>query len=180
MAAACWSARWRPSSPTASLTFPFCLMWANENWTRRWDGSEQDVLISQDWRPADEAALVDGFARHFRDPRYIRIGGRPLLMIYRADTIPDCAATLARWRDAFRSRHGEEPVLVMSQSFGAADPRPFGFDGAVEFPPHKLVDGLATRNAALDWFDTRRHRAGLRLRRGGRRLAGRAAAGVSR
>ena len=136
-----------------SVDFPFCLMWANENWTRRWDGSEQEVLISQDWRPADEAALLDTFARHFRDPRYIRIGGRPLLMIYRAAAIPDCAATLARWREAFRRHHGEAPLLVMAQSFGAADPRPFGFDGAVEFPPHKLVNGLPTRNAGLDWFD---------------------------
>ena len=128
-------------------------MWANENWTRRWDGSDNEVLISQDWRPRDEAALIDTFARHFRDQRYLRVQGRPLLMIYRADIIPDCAATLARLRDAFRSRHGEDPVLVMSQSFGATDPRPHGFDAAVEFPPHKLVTGLATRNAALTWFD---------------------------
>ena len=41
----------------------------------------------------------------------------------------------------------------MAQSFGAEDPRPDGFDGAVEFPPHKLVNGLATRNAALTWLD---------------------------
>ena len=136
-----------------SLDFPFCLMWANENWTRRWDGSEQQVLISHHWHKRDETALIDTFARHFRDPRYIRLGGRPVLMVYRAGTIPDCAASLARWRDAFRSRHGEDPVLVMSQSFASNDPRPHGFDGAVEFPPHKLVNGLKTRNASLAWFD---------------------------
>lgn len=136
-----------------AIDFPFCLMWANENWTRRWDGSEQEVLISQDWDPRDESRLIDTFARHFRDPRYIRVGGRPLLMVYRAGAIPDCPATLARWRESFRGRHGEDPVLVMSQSFGARDPRPHGFDGAVEFPPHKLVDGLATRNASQVWFD---------------------------
>ena len=136
-----------------SLDFPFCLMWANENWTRRWDGSDQEVLISQDWHRRDEGALIDTFARHFRDPRYLRVNGRPLLMVYRAGTIPDCATTLARWRDAFRSRCGEDPVLVMSQSFGATDPRPHGFDGAVEFPPHKLVNALKMRNASLAWFD---------------------------
>ena len=81
-----------------SLDFPFCLMWANENWTRRWDGSDDAVLISQDWHAADEPALIDCFARHFRDPRYIRLQGRPLLMVYRPALIPDTAVTIARWR----------------------------------------------------------------------------------
>ena len=136
-----------------SLDFPFCLMWANENWTRRWDGSDQEVLISQNYAAADDAALVDDLARHFRDPRYVRLGGRPLLMIYRGDSIPDTAATVARWRRLFHDRHDEQPVLVMAQSFSANDPRPGGFDAAVEFPPHKLAVGLPRRNAELTYFD---------------------------
>jgi glycosyltransferase involved in cell wall biosynthesis len=136
-----------------TLDFPFCLMWANENWTRRWDGSEDEVLISQDYRRADDAALIDTFARYFRDPRYIRIQRRPLLMIYRADTIPETSATVARWRKLFRDRHGEDPVLVMSQSFGVSDPRPMGFDGAIEFPPHKLGAGVVPCNGELRYFD---------------------------
>jgi glycosyltransferase involved in cell wall biosynthesis len=134
-----------------SLDFPFCLMWANENWTRRWDGSDQDVLISQDYRTEDEAALIDTFARHFRDSRYIRLGGRPLLMVYRAGRIPDTARTLARWRRLWRDRHDEAPLLMMAQSFDDHDPRPCGFDAAVEFPPHKLT-GLAGAETARHVF----------------------------
>jgi glycosyltransferase involved in cell wall biosynthesis len=138
-----------------SLDFPFCLMWANENWSRRWDGSEQEVLIAQDWRREDEPALLDCLARHFRDPRYIRIAGRPVLMLYRPGLIPDTAVTIARWRRRFQRRHGENPLLVMSQSFAASDPAAFGCDGAIEFPPHKLVDGLALQNQHLRYFDPR-------------------------
>ena len=138
-----------------TLDFPFCLMWANVNWTRRWDGSDEQVLISQDWRRGDERALVDCLARHFRDPRYIRIAGRPVLMIYRPGLIPDTRATVARWRRLFRRHHGEDPVLVMSQSFDATDPAEFGFDGAIEFPPHKLVRRAPTRNHELRYFDPR-------------------------
>ncbi len=138
-----------------SLDFPFCLMWANENWTRRWDGSEQEVLIAQDWRREDEPALLDCLARHFRDPRYIRIAGRPVLMLYRPGLIPDAKATIARWRQRFRRRHDEDPLLVMSQSFEASEPSEFGCDGAIEFPPHKLVDGLPLRNQELRYFDPR-------------------------
>ncbi len=137
-----------------SLDFPFCLMWANENWTRRWDGSDQEVLISQDYRPRDEDALLACFARHFADPRYIRLGGRPLLMIYRASLIPDCAATIARWRGLFLARFNEEPILVMAQSFDAHDPTEFGFDGAIEFPPHKLTQDLPTRNNEVRCLDS--------------------------
>ena len=138
-----------------SIDFPFCLMWANENWTRRWDGSDQEVLIRQDYDAANDAALVDCFAGYFADPRYIRIDGRPVLMVYRAADIPDTVATLARWRGLFAARHNEAPLLVMAQSFDALDPREFGFDAAVEFPPHKLVVGLERRNAELRPFDPR-------------------------
>ncbi len=117
-------------------------MWANENWTRRWDGAEEDVLLAQDYRPEDEDALLASFARCFADPRYIRVQGRPLLMLYRACKVPDAAATFARWRRLFQERHGEDPLIVMAQSFGDRDPRPYGLDGAVEFPPHKLGERL--------------------------------------
>ena len=136
-----------------TLDFPFCLMWANENWTRRWDGSEHEVLISQDYRKADEIPLIDTFARHFRDKRYIRVDGRPLLMVYRAGHIPDTARTLARWRRLWQTRHGEAPLLVMAQSFDDNDPRPHGFDAAIEFPPHKLTAAIPTATASHTFLD---------------------------
>ena len=136
-----------------SIDLPFCLMWANENWTRRWDGSDHEVLISQDFRGQDDAALIDCYARHFADPRYIRLHGRPLLMIYRAAIIPDTEHTIARWRALFAERCGENPIFVMAQAFGDHDPRPHGMDGAIEFPPHKVVEGLATINDRLHVLD---------------------------
>ncbi len=135
-----------------TVDFPFCLMWANENWSRRWDGSDQDVLISQDYRPEDSPALVREFVRHFRDPRYIRLQGRPVLMVYRAGIIPDVAAAVAQWRALFEPE-GEDPFFVMAQSFGEQDPRPSGMDAAVEFPPHKLTDQAPRMNATLRRLD---------------------------
>jgi glycosyltransferase involved in cell wall biosynthesis len=138
-----------------ALDMPFALMWANENWTRRWDGAEADILISQDYRTDDDARLVAEFARHFADPRYIRLqDNRPLLMVYRAALIPEGRATVERWRALFRSRFGEDPILVMAQAFGETDPRALGLDGAVEFPPHKLTQTMAPVNHELDLLDT--------------------------
>lgn len=135
------------------LDLPFALMWANENWTRRWDGDEHEVLISQDYDPADDERLIADFVRHFRDPRYIRVQGRPLLMIYRPGIIPRAAEVLARWRSLFRERFGEEPVIVMVQAFGDTDPGTFGFDGAIEFPPHKLTANMPSINDDLVYVD---------------------------
>ena len=135
-----------------SLDMPFCLMWANENWTRRWDGSEHEVLLSQDYRDEDEPALIATFARHFDDKRYIRLAGRPVLMVYRAGLIAGGAATVQRWRKRFAAL-GHRPLFVMAQSFGYQDPRAFGMDAAVEFPPHKLTEHLKQLNDSVTWLD---------------------------
>ncbi len=137
----------------SSLDMPFALMWANENWTRRWDGAENDVLMSQDYRPEEEAALMAELARHFRAPRYIRVNGRPLLMMYRAGLMPEPKEIVAGWRQRFRDDHGEDPVFVMAQSFDDIDPRDVGFDAAIEFPPHKVTKRAMPISAALDYLD---------------------------
>jgi hypothetical protein len=131
----------------------FCLMWANENWTRRWDGADSEVLIAQTYEEHDEPRRCAEFVRHFRDPRYIRLEGRPLLMVYRASLIPECARTIARWRRIFSEDFGENPIFVMAQCFDDVDPAPLGFDAAVEFPPHKLTKGLPQIYDSLDIFD---------------------------
>lgn len=121
-----------------SLDMPFLLVWANENWTRTWDGLDREILLEQTYDQALEDALIADFARHFADPRYLRIEGRPLLMIYRPTRIPHVRDRVERWRSRFSAEHGEHPLFLMPQSDEAADPRAFGLDGAVEFPPHVI------------------------------------------
>ncbi len=136
-----------------SIDMPFCLMWANENWTRRWDGAESEVLISQDYRPDDDENMAAEFARHFKDPRYIRVQGRPLLMIYRPALIPDSAKSVGRWREIFNEQYGEDPILVMAQSFTDTDPTQYSMDGAIEFPPHKLTQFMTPINPTIEYLD---------------------------
>lgn len=116
--------------------FPFCVCWANENWSRRWDGREKDLLITQHYSPEDDLAFIDALIPLFEDPRYIRINGRPLLMIYRAGLLPDAVATTERWRQACAKADIKDPYLVHVKSFDAKAKVLPGFDAAVEFPPH--------------------------------------------
>ncbi len=120
------------------IDFPFCICWANENWTRRWDGSEHEILMAQEHTPETDYAMIEDLAPIFRDPRYIHIRGRPILVVYRASLLPEPAQTARRWRLRCRELGLPEPYLVAAQSFGITDPTPFGFDAAVEFPPHNV------------------------------------------
>ncbi len=123
------------------LDFPFCICWANENWTRRWDGLEQDVLIGQQHSSQDDLAFIEALIPMFRDSRYIRIGGKPLLIVYRPALLPDARATSQRWREACRRAGIGEIYLTMAQCFNDNDPHIHGFDAAVEFPPHHVAVG---------------------------------------
>ncbi|WP_315835701.1 glycoside hydrolase family 99-like domain-containing protein [Bradyrhizobium prioriisuperbiae] len=129
----------------SDVDMPFLLIWANENWTRTWDGADTSVLLRQDYKEEDEEALVNNLARYFNDRRYVRLQGRPLFIIYNPSHIPEPKVTIARWRRLLSSRHGVDPLIFMAQTFGAQDPEPFGLDGAMEFPPHKLSDNLPGR-----------------------------------
>ncbi len=118
------------------LNFPFCICWANENWTRRWDGLDQEILMEQRHEPQDDREFIEDLAPVLRDPRYIKVNGRPLIIVYRVDILPDAARTANVWREYCRANGLGEPFLVAAQTFGIKDPRPYGFDAAVEFPPH--------------------------------------------
>lgn len=124
--------------------FPFCLCWANENWTRRWDGQDHEVLMAQSHSVEDDTAVILDLIRFFRDQRYIRIDGRPLLLAYRVTLFPDFAQTAARWRTICREQGIGEIYIAMVESFelvhANTHPREFGCDAAVEFPPQGLAE----------------------------------------
>ncbi|MGE3509529.1 MAG: glycoside hydrolase family 99-like domain-containing protein [Vicinamibacterales bacterium] len=127
-----------------TMDFPFCLCWANENWTRRWDGKDQEVLIAQHHSPEDDLAFIRDIEPALRDPRYIRVNGRPLLIVYRPSLLPDARATAERWRTYCREAGIGDLYLVSTMAFERTDPTEFGFDAATEFSPNNLgVPALA-------------------------------------
>ncbi len=117
--------------------FPFCLCWANEDWTRAWDGRSGEVLIGQAYNHEDDREHMRYLAPIFADERYIRVGGRPLFLVYRANRMPDPKKTADIWREEARSLGIGEIYLCRVESFPDehADPGEIGFDASVEFQP---------------------------------------------
>ena len=122
---------------TGEPRFPFCLCWANENWTRRWDGKDAEILIAQQYGEEDDRRHMEWLAGAFRDERYIRIDGKPVFLVYRARRLPDPARTAEIWRETAWALGVGEIYLCRVESFPDErdDPHALGFDAAVEFQP---------------------------------------------
>jgi glycosyltransferase involved in cell wall biosynthesis len=135
--------------------FPFCICWANENWSRRWDGSENEILIAQTYEVEGVLHFINDVMPILKDPRYIRVDGAPLLLVYRVSELKDPVGVAQAWRSAARDNGIEQLHLCAVQSFGIGDPRYYGFDSAIEFsPPHidrMLVDPMRVHGVHADF-----------------------------
>jgi lipopolysaccharide biosynthesis protein len=117
---------------------PFCLCWANEPWTRSWDGSRGQILVQQSYSHQDDLNHIRWLLTAFDDRRYIRVEGKPLFMIYRAGDLPFASQTAETWREEARKAGIGDIFLCTVQSFfpnSRVDPIRIGFDAAVEFHP---------------------------------------------
>lgn len=124
----------------------FCICWANENWTRTWDGAEQNVLIKQEYSEKDKFEFVKDCIKYIRDERYIKIDGKPLIIVYNPQQIKDRNDLFHTWREEFRNAGIGEVLIWICQLRGAtahALKIEDIVDGEVEFPPHmSRIKGL--------------------------------------
>jgi hypothetical protein len=132
-----------------SLDLPFCLAWANETWSRRWDGHDHEILVQQT-HPVDRARWrvhFDYLARFWRDERALRVDGRPVFVIYRAAKIPALAAMLDAWRAWAHEERIEAPCFLAMHQHGPPPLEVYRlFDGVIQFQP--FVAMYARRDAA--------------------------------
>jgi lipopolysaccharide biosynthesis protein len=117
--------------------FPFMLCWANENWTRTWDGLDKEVLLEQHYSEEDDRNHIRALIPYFLDKRYIRIGNKPVMAIYRSNLLPNPQRTTEIWREE-AGKQGLELYICRFESFalkGESYLKEGGFDGAVDFQP---------------------------------------------
>jgi len=121
---------------TKNPDFPFCLCWANEHWTRAWDGHQGEILMHQEFSEEDDRNHIQWLLKVFQDKRYIRINEKPLMIVYLSTRLPNASRTAEIWRTE-AEKAGEELYLckVESAPYEYGDPRLIGFDACIEFQP---------------------------------------------
>lgn len=122
--------------------FPFCLCWANENWTRRWDGYETDILIKQEYSLKDDYDHIQYLIPFFKDKRYIKIEGKPVYMMYRSELHPNINEAAELWRSEAKKAGFDDLYLIRVENFERnLDPQTHGFDAGMEFAPDFSLKG---------------------------------------
>lgn len=116
----------------------FCLCWANENWTRNWDGGNREVIVAQEYgKKKDWETHFLYLLNYFRDSRYIKIDGSPIFVIYKPEQIIFLEEMLSYWRKRAKEE-GFKDIIFLRQYPGALDNC---MDYAIKFQPATLWCG---------------------------------------
>jgi len=123
---------------TKEPDFPFCLCWANENWTRNWDGMFNDVLLEQKYSTEDDINHIRFLFQYFQDDRYIRVDDKPVFIVYRTELFPDIKKTADTWREEAIKAGFKGLYLIRCENFTTdVDPETIGFDASFNFFPNQ-------------------------------------------
>lgn len=125
------------------IDIPFCLIWANETWARRWEGKDSEILQEQTYEPTFEKwkEHFDYIKPYLMDERAIRIDGKPVFHIYRPHLVTRVKDMLKYWRKLAMEEGIGELYFMAIKSFDFPDNKILDeFDGVLFFNPHEAVN----------------------------------------
>lgn len=113
-------------------SLPFCLGWANQSWTGHWHGAPRRMLIEQTYPgAADARAHVQALLSAFRDPRYLKVDGRPVFLVFRPTELARSDELIEIWRSEVRAAGLPGLHMVAVSLDPAWNPEDHGYDAAV-------------------------------------------------
>ena len=124
------------------IDFPFCLSWANETWSRRWDGRDHDILIQQTHPPIEERWLLhfDYLIKAWSDKRAIKIDGKPVFVIYRPQKIEKITDMLEFWDMKAKERGLKGIYFIFQKQYEPSDNTCLeSFDASFQFQPFEAI-----------------------------------------
>lgn len=129
----------------------YCFSWANESWARTWDGKNREYLIKQDYGDKkDWVVHFNYFLDFFKDERYIKINGKPVLLIYKYSLIPNFEEMISLWSDMAKKAGFPGIYLVETLRDKSESNHCDAFDAHVEFEPARSIN---TRSSTILWYE---------------------------
>lgn len=117
---------------------PYCFCWANESWTRAWDGKTSELLFEQTYDQETQEGIVQDLITASFDEKYIKINDRILFLIYQAAEIPNLQDFTSSLRNKFKEKTGKDLIIGTVYSHGFTSEVLENVEFAVQFPPHRL------------------------------------------
>lgn len=132
-------------NPDIDIKFNLC--WANENWTRAFDGHSSEILMEQPSDVDSYRNVAASWAPYMKDRRYIRCNGKPVITIYRPSLIPCMRETIAYWRHSLIDLGvGDIYAIGCVENGVHIDLLKNGFDACTEFHPGTVYHTLSKIN----------------------------------
>ncbi|GAV12380.1 glycoside hydrolase family 99-like domain-containing protein [Paenibacillus sp. NAIST15-1] len=136
-----------------SLDFPFSLCWANENWTKRFDGTNSDVLMEQPKSVESYKNVIHDMVRFLRDKRYITIKGKKLITVYRPALMPEPNTVLQYWREyCLEQGIGDLYIVAVKENMVELDLLGLGYDAISEFHPGTVYTNCKNITNDIDFI----------------------------
>ena len=137
-----------------TIHMPFSFCWANENWTRKWDGDDNDVLLKQEYSRSDATDFIRYLIPFFKDSRYIKVKGRPLLFVYRTIETANWGEYLEIWGEECEREGLKRPYVVATLTRGAQSASESGMDASVERVLQDWTNGqVKEQNETLSFYE---------------------------
>ncbi len=91
----------------------YCFSWANETWSRTWNGQEKNILMKQEYGDKDDwVKHIKYLINFFKDERYIKVDNKPMFLIYNISRIRDIKEMIEVWNQELKKVGFDEIYLV--------------------------------------------------------------------
>lgn len=118
------------------INMPFCLSWANEPWTKAWAGKSKEVIMPQKYgEESDWLMHLEYLIQFFIDDRYIKIGGKPIFVIYRTESFNRFDEMISFWQKKLISFGFNGLYIVETLNSFQKKPKLVNSSAVIEFEP---------------------------------------------
>lgn len=114
----------------------YCFCWANHSWIKNWHGKNSEMIVEQEY--GDEQSWIkhiDYLINFFKDDRYIKINGRPVIYIYNMSDIKCIKEMIKVWNQRLNENNLEDIYIIEYITSRNKDVFYEGTEEVVEFEP---------------------------------------------